>query len=973
MKLYTTKQCISKITLPILSHTYELFCNSLNTIRSLTLMVIALLAVSHFSMGQGVSIHKKNGPSAISTILDIDSITYSTDVAPTMTVHQKKNGFMCDLANIDSIKFGTNAEWEMTASGNFSYQILKSRAANICLSLICWGPSWKWMDMSGTESVSATNVRTITGVNAISNSPAKLTMNHTAFLNALREFTLTFDCSVDSSVSGAYIVAALTLDAGAYGKGSVQGFAKGKVAATIGTAFPLGAGGLDGDFDSLRLISDGHDTTMVVFDRLVNIASDNGARVRLMGDATKGTIYKTKITFRFPGNARFYPKASEGFQQGDLATWFPYSVGESGTPVDLSFLNKDAQGNYIPAGSHGFCKAAGDSFVFEDGTPARFWGVNVTAYGPKGSDARSVQIAERLARLGVNVARLHHLDSWWAPSNIDKNHPDGTTQHLDSLNIHKLDKCIYELKQRGIYVVLDPWVGREFREKDSVPLWGEMTGNFGQHPYVYYDKRLQYLLKLYWQQVWTHVNPYTGKTYADEPAIILTETINEGLFEGTEKEPYKTEFIAAYTDWARKNNADTALGEGINKNYGTDNINFYYYCTNNFYTTMREYLRSIGVKVPINGTNWSFWNWDVASQISMDYMDIHHYYGGDVVGAGNDLGGVWTEHSIYTFGGPWAHIAKHSIYGKPLAISECGQNPPKIYRGAYYPSFAAIACFQGWDCITGYAYTQGDEPGTKLDTYGWESDPATIAGLAAGALIYRRRDVQPARKTIIMHIPKSDFYILNWENGGERSTDNLPQFVASIETHKIVSVYGDTLPKGVNQADIVSVASAFAYKHPSTELKSDNDELWRDWARGVGTINTPRTQSAFGRFSGTTLTTTDCSFSIDNPYASVTITSLTNTPIATSAKILIVAAGRARNTGMAYSMLETAVTVEGDAPVMAEPVIGAVSFKTDKTAPKLYPINADGTKGAAVDVPVINGSAIVALKASYKTVFYEVD
>ena len=149
---------------------------------------------------------------------------------------------------------------------------------------------------------------------------------------------------------------------------------------------------------------------------------------------------------------------------------------------------------------------------------------------------------------------------------------------------------------------------------------------------------------------------------------------------------------------------------------------------------MHDYLRSIGVKIPINATNWSFWSWDVATQTDLDFMDMHHYYGGDVIGAGSELGGVWARHSIYTFGGPWAHIAKHAVWGKPLAVSECGQNPPKIYRSAYYPSFAAMACFQDWDCITGYAYSQGGAPGNKLDTYGWESDPVTIAGIAAGAV-----------------------------------------------------------------------------------------------------------------------------------------------------------------------------------------------------------------------------------------------
>jgi hypothetical protein len=932
---------------------------------------LALLLVTP-CLGQGVSIYKKAGPPQRSTVMDIDSITYSTDVSPVMHVHTPSGGFASDIPSIDSITFGDAALWEIAASGDYSYAIFKSRQTHMNFSLGGWGPNWGWMGFSGAESVSPANVRTVTGVTPISNTTAKLSVTHTAFMSSAREISFTFDLSADSSVAGPYIIAAFSLDKSVYGKDSVAAYSGGAITAKAGVAFPLGAGGLNGSFDSLRVISNDKDTTFIIFDQKLAVATDNGARIKLMGDAVKGTTYKTKIRIRLPDKAEFYPRKTSALQYGDLATWFPYAVGTGGTPVDLSFLNKDGNGNYVPSGSHGFCKVSGDSFVFEDGTSARFWGVNVTAYGPKGSDARSVQIAERLARLGVNVVRLHHLDSWWAPSNIDKNHPDGTTQHLDTVNMKKLDKCIYELKNHGIYVVLDPWVGRQFRANDSVPLWESMTGNFGLHPYVYYDKRIQDLTMLYWRQVWTHVNPYTGTAYKDEPAIVMTETINEGLFGGTDNEPYKSEFIKTYTDWARVNKADTTLGAGINRNYGTDNINFYSYCTNKYYTDSRDFLRSIGVRVPVNGTNWSFWNWDAASQISMDYMDIHHYYGGDVVGAGGDLGGVWTEHSIYTFGGPWGHIAKHAIWGKPLAISECGQNPPKIYRGAYYPSFAAIACFQGWDCITGYAYTQADNPGTKLDAYGWESDPATIAGLAAGSLIYRRRDVSAAQKTVVMQIPKSDFYVLNWQNNGEKSTDNLPQFVATIETHRVVSVYGDTLPAGVSQADVLTVAGAFAYRHPTTQLTSDNNELWRDWSKGIGTINTPRTQSAFGRLGGKTLTTADCSFSVDNPYASVVVSSLSITPIAMSQKLLLAASGRAQNTGMAFSMLETTVAVEGNAPVLAEPITGTVSFKTSLAAPKLYPIAADGTIGAGVAVPVINGNAVVELKAGYKTVFYEV-
>jgi hypothetical protein len=397
-----------------------------------------------------------------------------------------------------------------------------------------------------------------------------------------------------------------------------------------------------------------------------------------------------------------------------------------------------------------------------------------------------------------------------------------------------------------------------------------------------------------------------------------------------------------------------------------------------FYTAMYSYLRGIGVRVPITYTNWSFWNWDAAGLKNADYMDMHHYYGGDIIGAGNELGGVWAEQSIYARGQAWGKIAKHAVYNKPVMSSECGQNPPKIYRGAYYPSFAAISCLQGWDCITGYAYSQSGSPsrymsGQFLGAYEWEGDPATIAGLAAGALIYRRQDVAPAQQTAVMQVPRSEWYVLHWENGGEKATENLPRLNAILEQHKVAVVYGDTIPAALAAADVLDVNNAFSYTHPNTELRSDTDQLWRDWGRGIGTINTPRTQSAFGRLGGVVQTTSDCSFTINNAYASVVLSTLDTNPIATSGKLLLVASGRVQNTGMGYDLLESRVVVTGSAPVVAEPITGTVSFQTNKSSLTLYPLSVAGRRGAGVSVPVIAGSAAVELKAEYQTMFYEIE
>jgi hypothetical protein len=45
-------------------------------------------------------------------------------------------------------------------------------------------------------------------------------------------------------------------------------------------------------------------------------------------------------------------------------------------PVDLSFLNSMEK----PAGLQGFLKTEKSKLVFEDGTPSRFWGTNLTAH-----------------------------------------------------------------------------------------------------------------------------------------------------------------------------------------------------------------------------------------------------------------------------------------------------------------------------------------------------------------------------------------------------------------------------------------------------------------------------------------------------------------------------------------------------------------------------------------------------------------
>jgi hypothetical protein len=54
-----------------------------------------------------------------------------------------------------------------------------------------------------------------------------------------------------------------------------------------------------------------------------------------------------------------------------------------------------------PAGKHGFVQIEGDRFVFEDGTPIKFWGTNIASEKPFMPAAEAEAWSEWLATVRV--------------------------------------------------------------------------------------------------------------------------------------------------------------------------------------------------------------------------------------------------------------------------------------------------------------------------------------------------------------------------------------------------------------------------------------------------------------------------------------------------------------------------------------------------------------------------------------------
>jgi len=209
-----------------------------------------------------------------------------------------------------------------------------------------------------------------------------------------------------------------------------------------------------------------------------------------------------------------------------------------------------------PAGRHGFVRADAGRLVTDAG-PIRFWGTNLCFEGCFPSHEQAQRVAARMARLGINCVRMHHMDAYsiWGDSR--------NKTIIDPKKLERLDYLIYQLKLYGIYTNINLHVSRTLGEAEGFvggegrPKYDKGLGNF--------EPRMIELQKKYARDLLTHVNPYTKTAYANEPAVAFVEISNEdALLTVWERrqlddlpEPYATTFRKLWNAWLRKKYGDT--------------------------------------------------------------------------------------------------------------------------------------------------------------------------------------------------------------------------------------------------------------------------------------------------------------------------------------------------------------------------------------------------------------------------------
>lgn len=603
--------------------------------------------------------------------------------------------------------------------------------------------------------------------------------------------------------------------------------------------------------------------------------------------------------------------------------WYTKQLPWNSSPIDLSFLNSSNK----PAGIHGFLSSVGDSLVFNDGTPVRFWGANIQAHTLFGtSDLNIKKQAKRISRLGFNLVRFHHHDSQWVKPNIFK-HPRRNTLLLNAGSFKKLDWWIKCLKEEGVYVWLDLQVGRSYTPNDGIDDFSEIAKGKPFHQlrgFNYYNKSIQQKMMDFNRAYLSHINPFTKLAYKNDPAIVSILLINENdltrhfgnALLADKKVPKHHQLYNIDVNLASKRlgldpeKAWRAWEYGEPKIYLND-------AEHRYNQKMLRHLRISGLKnTLITGNTWG--GMSLASLPSLtdgDIIDVHSY------GRKGELS-FNPRHKA----GLLSWIGAAQVTNKPLSVTEWNvEKFPVVDRFTIPVWLASVASLQGWDSLMLYGYGQSPlNTAGKGHNYSTYNDPALMAMMPASALLYRQQHVAEAKKTFHIRLQKNTFF-------GKAINPSTSKSLRTLVEQSKINIdlpYSSSLPwlkeyedgmeasynKQSNSQHVINDPNVDFIPADQSIVISDTNELSRNWLKGIHLVNTAKSQIASGKIGDQLITLKNTSFNIDTEQAVIAIQSLDDLPLEQSNKILI------------SKIARSTPTKQKSFPFISEPILGTITI-----------------------------------------------
>jgi hypothetical protein len=472
--------------------------------------------------------------------------------------------------------------------------------------------------------------------------------------------------------------------------------------------------------------------------------------------------------------------------------------------LDLRFLNEKA------AGEHGFVRLAEDgmSFIRGDGEPIRFW--SVCSYGYRLPPDDMDHHARLLAKLGVNMVRLH--------TNIAGTKEGQTIDEVDQAKIDQIYRFIKACKDNGIYLTISPyWYHHKMPASWEKDLAGWQAGDMPTGS-LFFNERFQQAYKRWVRVFYTTKNPHTGLAIKDDPAVAILQVKNEDslLFYTANNLPRPQQRLLSekFAQWLIEKHGSldaafkawdgTRIGEGSQRVVAglgdapgdgvvgmlgpweltqprkggmqkriADQLQFTAELQRGFYAEIDRYLREdLGCRQLTNAMNWKS-----ADKLTLDDVERWTYTGTDIVAVNRYAGGRHEGKNRGYRIDPGHTIVNRSLLHHPLELptnlKQVAEHPmlitestwvnPNLYQSEGPMLAAAYLSLTGVDALYWFAHGEadwlrdarrkwwhvvpGNDRGYAIDK--WSAAIPMIQGMfPANALTYRLGYIRPAEPVV---------------------------------------------------------------------------------------------------------------------------------------------------------------------------------------------------------------------------------
>lgn len=512
-----------------------------------------------------------------------------------------------------------------------------------------------------------------------------------------------------------------------------------------------------------------------------------------------------------------------------------------------------------PAGKYGRLVVRDGHFAFERRPERRqrFYGANISGVHNFPDRETAVKYVDDMVRCGFNLIRLHHHDNLLV---TDRGPEDG---YFNADRLDKLDFLVAAAVRRGLYVTTDFYVDRKvtYRQLGIDREGGPRNNEYKELVYAHEGATRD--LEAFVRNFLSHVNPYTGRSYAQEPAFAWAMLVNEMDFgnHGTKyQRAHADVFLPKWKAYRHSRAKGDPKWDGLPDEI-PDDIHaptlhargYMEFLTDLHAAFQRRFRRLVREELgaPILLTDMNGWNpmqsfARIRSNGTLDLVDQHCYkYHPTGVVAGQKM--PLTFEGAMNPLGDAAGVAKVSavrVPGLPFVVSEFNFCWPAPLRQSVGLLAGALAAAQDWDALIHFNFHHHGGRDRLSSSFEIAHDPVVMAACRALVPLFLRGDVPPlAQKAYLHQTPEVARRLEPFSSYRAYVPWDWLAWYAQIGT-----VCGERVPEGTTWTFPAPEAygKGFVPKVPVDAERIRSNGVSIDRTEGRFLLESPRTCGAFG-------------------------------------------------------------------------------------------------------------------------------